>query len=64
MDKDKMEGKGKQVAGKAREMYGRVTGDEEQELKGDLDQAEGKGQETFGDAKEKVKDIGRKLKGD
>ena len=63
MDKDTAKGRGKQIAGKAREIAGKATGNEEQEAKGKGDQMEGKVQRTYGDAKEKVKDIGRAARG-
>ena len=64
MDKDELKGEGKQAEGKAREMAGKVTGNEDQEAEGRAKQAEGKAQETLGEVKDKVKDFGRKVTGD
>ena len=53
--KDKGAGRGKQVAGKAKETTSRLIGDEETAAEGRSQQVEGKVQETWGKGKEKVK---------
>ena len=55
MDKDRVEGKLKDVKGRAQRQVGEWTGDEEAQGKGLADQAEGKAQNAWG----KVKDAGR-----
>ena len=62
MDKDKVECKGEQMKGKAREFAGKVTGDEDTEAEGKAEQAGGKVQETYGDAKDKVRDAAGNVK--
>jgi uncharacterized protein YjbJ (UPF0337 family) len=56
MDSNELKGKMKDVAGKAQEKFGEVTGNKEQELKGMDKQVEGKVQETYGKAKDATKD--------
>ena len=56
MNKDKLEGTVKDVAGKVRQKVGNLTDDEEQQVKGVAEQAEGKIQKGYGDIKEKAKD--------
>jgi len=60
MNKDQVEGVGKQVKGKINEGVGKVTGDTAQEAKGDLQQAAGKVQKGVGDAREDLKDTVKK----
>ena len=56
MDSNEIKGKVKDVAGKAQEKFGEVTGNKEQELKGMGQQVKGKIQETYGEAKDAVRD--------
>ncbi len=56
MDKDRIEGKAKDVKGRIERQAGEWTGDEEAQTKGAMDQAEGKAQNALG----KAKDAGRK----
>jgi uncharacterized protein YjbJ (UPF0337 family) len=63
MDRDQMEGRGREMAGKGKEMAGKVTGDEELENEGKGDQMRGKFEKTAGDIKEKAKDLGDKVRG-
>jgi uncharacterized protein YjbJ (UPF0337 family) len=56
MDSNEIKGKMKEVAGKAQEKFGEVTGSKEQEIKGMGKQVEGKAQETFGKAKDAMRD--------
>ncbi|MDT8069155.1 MAG: CsbD family protein [Terriglobia bacterium] len=56
MDKDRVEGKLKDVKGRIKRQAGEWTGDEQTQAEGALDQAEGKTQNAIG----KAKDAGRK----
>ena len=55
MDKDRVEGKVKDVAGRAQRQVGEWTGDTEDQAKGAAKQAEGKVQNAWGKAKDAVK---------
>ena len=55
MDHDQIEGNWKQVKGKAKEAWGKLTGDEETELKGKGENVVGNVQEKIGDAKQAVR---------
>jgi uncharacterized protein YjbJ (UPF0337 family) len=57
MDKDRIEGSGKQLKGKVKEVAGKVTGDEKTKQEGHADQVEGKVQNTVGGAKDKLREI-------
>ena len=56
MNKDQVKGAVKDVAGKAQEKVGELTGSDKQQIKGMKNQVEGKIQKGFGDAKEAVDD--------
>lgn len=56
MDKDRIVGGAKEVAGKVKSKLGAVTGNEKLEAEGLLDQAEGKIQKGFGKAKDAVRE--------
>ncbi len=56
MDKDRIEGAGKQAKGAVKEAFGKVTGDTRTEAEGHADKAEGKVQNTIGGAKDAVRD--------
>lgn len=60
MNKDQVEGVGKQVKGKINEVVGNATNDPAQEAKGDMQQAAGKIQKGAGDVREDVKDSVKK----
>lgn len=60
MDKDRVEGKAKDVAGRIQRQTGEWTGDEESQAEGAAKQAEGKVQNAWG----KVKDAGKKAADD
>ena len=60
MDKDRVEGKAKDVAGRIQRQAGEWTGDEESQAEGAAKQAEGKVQNAWG----KVKDAGKKAADD
>lgn len=61
MNKHQVEGRVDQAAGKAKEVAGRVVGNEKLEAEGLADQVKGKTEAGYGDAKEKVKDNAKKL---
>ena len=48
-------GKRKQIKGKAREAFGKLTGKKTQQIKGKTEQAAGKVQEQYGRAKRSIK---------
>jgi uncharacterized protein YjbJ (UPF0337 family) len=55
MDWNRVEGNWKQVAGKVKEKWGKLTDDDLTTINGRRDQLEGKIQERYGLAKEQVK---------
>lgn len=55
MDKDRVEGKVKDIAGRAQRQVGEWTGDRESQAKGAVKQAEGKVQNAWGKAKDAVR---------
>jgi uncharacterized protein YjbJ (UPF0337 family) len=59
MDKDRIKGKGKEIAGRIQRQAGEWTGDEEQQIKGSAKQAEGKIQNTAGKIKDAARDAAR-----
>jgi uncharacterized protein YjbJ (UPF0337 family) len=56
MDKDRVEGKVKDVAGRVERQVGEWTGDSEKQAHGAAKQAEGKVQNTWGRVKDAAKD--------
>jgi uncharacterized protein YjbJ (UPF0337 family) len=52
MDKDRVEGKVKDIAGRVQRQTGEWTGDSESQVKGTAKQAEGKVQNAWGKAKD------------
>ncbi|MDO9707546.1 CsbD family protein [Paracraurococcus lichenis] len=56
MDKDRIEGLGKQVKGAVKDAAGKVTGDTKLQAEGKADKAEGKVQNTVGGAKDAARD--------
>ena len=54
MDQDKFEGRWKQMKGRAREQFGKLTDDDLEDIKGQRDRLIGKLQERYGDSKEKA----------
>ena len=54
MNRDQMEGKWNQLAGQARERWGKLTDDDMQQLKGNSQQLAGKIQERYGYTKEQA----------
>jgi uncharacterized protein YjbJ (UPF0337 family) len=59
INKDQVDGRVKEAAGKIQEVAGRVTGSPTQEIKGTVKKTVGTVQAGFGDAKERVKGNGR-----
>ena len=57
MNRDEMEGKTKDLKGRAKEGVGDLTDNERLEREGRTDQAEGKVQETFGKGKRKIDEV-------
>ena len=55
MDRNRVEGNWKQVAGKVKEKWGKLTDDDLTMINGRRDQLEGKIQEHYGLAKDQVK---------
>jgi uncharacterized protein YjbJ (UPF0337 family) len=62
MNKDRVEGKVKDVAGRAQRQAGEWTGDTEQQTKGTLKQAEGKVQNAWGKVKDAAQDAADEAK--
>jgi uncharacterized protein YjbJ (UPF0337 family) len=58
MDKDRIAGAAKDIAGKAESAFGKVTDDPETELSGRAREAAGTAQNAFGQAKDAVRDLG------
>ena len=55
-DDDRIEGSAKNLGGKIKEGFGKLTGDSKTEAEGKADQVEGKVQNTVGGIKDTVKD--------
>ena len=60
MNKDRAEGKVKDIAGRVERQAGEWTGDAETQVKGAVKQAEGKVQNAWGKAKDAAKDTVKK----
>ena len=60
MDKDRIEGTGKQAKGAVKDAVGKLTGDSKTRAEGKADKAEGKVQNTVGGAKDSIRDATRK----
>ncbi|MEO8883506.1 MAG: CsbD family protein [Devosia sp.] len=60
MDKDRIDGAGKQVKGAIKDAAGKVTGDRKLEAEGKADKAVGKVQSEVGKAKDNVRDAVRR----
>ena len=54
-DRDRIEGAAKQMGGKAKEVVGKVIGDEKMKAEGHADQAAGKVQNAVGGMKDKLR---------
>ena len=59
MDKDRIEGAGRQVRGSVKEALGNVTGDAKTEAEGKADKAEGRGQNAVGGMKDAAREAHR-----
>jgi uncharacterized protein YjbJ (UPF0337 family) len=59
MDKDRVEGKVKDVAGRVERQVGEWTGNKDAQVHGAAKQVEGKVQNTFGKAKDAVRDAAK-----
>ena len=55
VDKNRTEGSARNVKGKAKEAFGKATGDQKTKADGKADQAKGKAQNAVGSAKDKAK---------
>jgi len=55
VDKDRVEGSGKNLTGKVKEAFGKATGDSKTEAEGKGDQAEGKVQNAIGGVKDALR---------
>jgi uncharacterized protein YjbJ (UPF0337 family) len=60
MDKDRMDGAGKQVKGAIKDAAGKVTGDHKLQAEGKADKVAGKVQSEVGKAKDEVRDAARR----
>jgi uncharacterized protein YjbJ (UPF0337 family) len=56
MDKDRIKGTAEQAKGKAKETFGKVTGDTKTEAEGKADKAAGKARNTVGGLKDKARE--------
>ncbi|MDP1729907.1 MAG: CsbD family protein [Devosia sp.] len=61
MDKDRIEGAGKQVKGAIKDAAGKITGDRTLQAEGKADKMVGKVQSEVGKAKDAVRDAVRKI---
>ena len=60
MDKDRVEGTGKQAKGAVKDAAGKLTGDSKLQAEGKADKMKGKVQNTVGGMKDSVRDAARK----
>lgn len=60
MDKDRVEGTGKQAKGALKDAAGKITGDSKMQAEGKADKVEGKVQNTVGGMKDSVRDAVKK----
>jgi uncharacterized protein YjbJ (UPF0337 family) len=56
MNKDQVEGRAKEAAGKVQEVAGKVVGSTNQQVKGNINKNVGAAQAKFGDVKKDIKD--------
>lgn len=59
--KDRAEGALDKVVGKAKELFGDATGNDDTKAEGQMDQGKGEAKEGVADAKDKVDDVVRKV---
>jgi uncharacterized protein YjbJ (UPF0337 family) len=66
MNRDEVEGKGKEIKGRAKQAWGDLTDDERLRREGQADEADGELQEGLGKARRKigeaVEDLGKDIK--
>ena len=55
MDKNRIEGLGKEVAGSIKESLGRLTGDSKTQIEGAAEKFEGQAQKAMGEAMDKTR---------
>ena len=60
MDKDRVEGAGKNIKGKAKTAAGKILGDEKLKNEGRADQVKGKVQNTVGGIKDEIDEKSKK----
>ena len=60
MDKDRVDGAGKQIKGAVKDAAGKLTGDRKLQAEGKVDKAVGKVQSEVGKAKDTVRDAIRR----
>jgi uncharacterized protein YjbJ (UPF0337 family) len=63
MDKDRIEGKMQDVAGRVKRQAGEWTGDKETQAEGLADQAKGKAKNAMGKMKDAARDVADDLRG-
>ena len=56
INKDQVEGRAKEAAGKVQEVAGKVVGNTNQQVKGNINKNVGAAQAKFGDVKSDIKD--------
>ena len=61
MDKDRIEGKADKAKGYVKEKAGQILNDPDLEAEGQIDQAKGEMKDAFGKAKDKARDIAKKV---
>ena len=64
MDKDRIQGKAEDIAGRAKRQVGEWTGDHETQAEGALEQAKGKARNAVGKVKDAVRDAADNIKGE
>jgi len=62
MDKDRVKGKAKDVAGRVQRQMGEWTGNEKQQAEGAAEQLKGKAQNVWGKAKDTGRDAMKEMK--
>jgi uncharacterized protein YjbJ (UPF0337 family) len=60
MDKNRIEGAGRQAKGSVKKAIGKITGDRETEVEGAAEKTAGKVHSAFGKAKDRVRDTLKK----
>ena len=59
--RDRVQGFADEQKGKAKEAFGDLRGDEDQQAEGEVDQAKGQAKQTIADVKDKIGDAAKKL---